>query len=162
MAPSEPAGDGNSVAKTGAEFEENSAPQKIVVNTRPRAVKPEFTGGTQTSEVDSGHITDEPGNPLKEPRTAEVKPDITAEQAKPDKPKTDEGEMVNELAKAAADKKAAGEATTKANAQVQALVESKTYFVPVGKVAKRRKTAVFVIALVLVLAVGAVAYLMLA
>lgn len=187
--------DGESAHASGATFEENEPAAKVIVNSRPRVGKPEYTG-SQASDVvedkpDSNEVggiadddEDKPtGGPTKAPsaedepkeKTAEkptevpkpnvVKPDVNEADVKnkesdDEAVKSDDSQAINELAKAAADKKKAPADTTAQDKNVQNLIENKTYFVPIGQVSRRRNTLIFTLILVVILVAGAVGLMM--
>lgn len=132
--------------KIGAEFEENTP--SVKVNDKPRVKKPEFDGEEASDKL-----------PEKEERTLPtrsntVTPDVTKEEVAPEETKASAGAAIDEIAKVAADKKAKKNDNEEVASHVQALVDNKTYFVPIGQVSKRRNTIAFVvIMLLLVLAI---------
>lgn len=156
---------------TGAEFEENDAPVKVQVNKRPRVEKPTITGAKPAGDLANEKV-EEP-KPLAQSKSTTLTPDISAEEAKPEEPaepaeeetspQNDEGQMVNEMAQAAADKKLAKDAAANPveDNKIQSLVAEKTYFVPIGQMTKRRNTKIFVFVLLLVVAAAIAAYFVL-
>lgn len=167
MAPADPktSESGDSATKSGAEFEENKADNKIEVKVRARAVKPESTGDSAPEEIANKPSSDDKKPALvAPPKASTLKPDISAEEAKPDEvdspdePKPDDGAVIDELAKEAADKKV--DKPTDGDSKVQNLIDNKTYFVPIGQVTKRRNTKIFVVIILLVVAACLGAYFM--
>lgn len=156
---------------SSAEPEENSSSQKIDVKVRARATKPETTGDEATQEISTKtEDADKRPDLTAPPKANTVTPDITSEEAKTEDPeepegvKSDDGAAIEELAKEASDKKASkhkdGERGSPADNKVQALIDNKTYFVPIGQVTKRRNTKIFVAILLVIVAACLGAYFM--
>lgn len=165
----------DTASMSGAKFEENKAPQKIEVKVRPRATRPTDTGSGAAEEISSKpEDPDHKPGLSAPPKASTLKPDITAEEAKPeeveeteeaktddDKP-GDDGAAIDELAKVATDKKADKDSDkdSATDSKVQAMIDNKTYYVPIGQVSKRRNTKIFVAILVVVVAACLGAYFM--
>lgn len=165
MKPSE-----DTASMSGAKFEENKAPQKIEVKVRPRATKPTDTGSGAAEEISSKpEDPDHKPGLSAPPKASTLKPDITAEEAKPEEVEEvdeteevktdddnpgDDGAAIDELAKVATDKKADKDSDkdSATDSKVQAMIDNKTYYVPIGQVSKRRNTKIFVAILVVVVA----------
>lgn len=139
---------------SGAEFEENTPAQKIVINDKPRAVKPAYSGTTTSDEITDKDDDKPAAMPAKK---TTVQPDISAEEAKPDEGASASRGTVDELAEVSVEKKAT-KATDEApvNQEIKNLVDNKTFFVPIGQVTKRRNTTIVLI-IIIVLVIGAAA-----
>ena len=147
---------------TGAEFDENSTPQTVKINRRPRVEKPSVTGNKIADDFDD--TPEELAKPtVKSARVDELKPDITEDELKPETkpPETDDSQMVNEFAKKASDTKSAKnlESDPTIDNKISALVENKTYFVPIGQVTKRRNMKIVITVTILLIAATAAAYI---
>jgi len=129
---------------------------KVVINPRPRASRPENTGDKEVAEIDNS--VSGADQPEKSPssKSINLKPDVSEEQVKPadetEAPRSDSSQIVNELAQAAADKKSVKEPETESaeEKQLQNLIENKTYYLPIGQVTKRRNTKILILALVII------------
>ena len=155
----------DSARDTGAEFEENKPAQKIMINSKTRVTKPEYTGDKTTGEIEPDTKPEKPEAKKTVATSNTIKPDISDKEATPKDDneddtfldKTDDGEAINELAKAAADKRKARNPNenTAEQKNIENLVENKTYFVPIGQVTKRRNTKIFALILVIIMVFAA-------
>lgn len=143
----------NPVSASGAEFEENSPVHKVTVTNRPRVNKPESGGDeadrgdeTETNTAAGKHST----NLLH--KSAPLQPDISKDEVEPE-----ESAQNPSPTKPTAN----GPVEPSSGTNIQSLIESGTYFVPIGQVAKRRNTKIFVTALAIVVAVCIGAYILL-
>jgi len=167
MAPTEPATDAPLADSTGAKFEENKVPHKVIVTARPRVTKPEDTGSEAAEEIDTKTVEQAKTLTHAKPKASTLKPDKPETELEIDEPEEDTPELsdsadIGELAKAATDKKAPNQPGNDlvVGQKVQNLIANKTYFVPIGQVTKRRNTKIFVVILVLVVVACAGAYFM--
>lgn len=125
--------------KIGAEFEENIPEPKVEIQNKAMVKKPEYLGDTPND----GGESEKPGltSTLK---STTLKPDMieedsTVEEIVPEKKRTKD--------------------TSKdpvKDQNIQNLVDSKTYFVPVGQVTKRRNTKI-IFGLILILVILGIA-----
>lgn len=148
---------------TGAEFEENTPSAEVVVNSRQRATRPEYTG---EKEADDLEASKEEAPKAKPSKSGTLQPDVAEKDLAEagevsDEPEQDDQATISELAKAAVDKKTEkdAEADSAQQQNIQNLIDNKTYFVPVGQGAKKRATkAVLGVVLVLII-LGTIAFI---
>lgn len=138
----------NSLAEeSGAEFEENAPPSKIVINQRPRVQKPDDNSDAEPEEIASEN---EKPNLAATSKRTNLKPDIAPDAVKSEKTSTPSRSTVDEMAEVAVEKKASSAAAAESqNQAIQSLISNKTYFVPIGQVAKRRNTLIVLLIIVL-------------
>lgn len=158
--------DDNSAASTGATFEENKSTPKIIINDKPRATEPEYTGSEAVGEVDEQPAATKKRPPSASSKSSTLKPDVAKQDIEPAESEaldSDDGAAIDELAKAASDKKTPKESADDdkiIEGKIQSLVENKTYFVPIGQATKRRNAKIILVILVLLIVAGIASFVL--